>query len=262
MTENGTTTTAAEEESTNWRIDLFFTPHEITEERLKAYNVVVMDVLRAATSITTALANGAKYVIPAPSIAEATALAAQLSRDNVLLCGEREGKLIDGFDVGNSPADYSRDRVRGRHLIFGSTNGSPAIVKASGARGVFLCGFVNLNAVLDAVLASAQPFPLALLCAGRNSRFSIEDAVCGGMMITRLRARNGKTLALNDAACTAEILARDFSADLPGLLSQCDHGKYLKSLGMESDLPLCAADSSSGIVPVLKDGRLVKYSKG
>ena len=259
MTENGITAPTAEGEAT---IDLFFTPQEITEDRLKAYNVVVVDVLRAATSIATALANGAKYVIPAPSIAEATALAAQLSRDNVLLCGEREGKLIDGFDIGNSPSDYSRDRVRGRHLIFGSTNGSPAVVKAAGARAVFLCGFINLDAAIEALLTTQQPFPLALLCAGRNARFSIEDAVCGGLIIRRLRERNSKTLSLNDAARTAEILARDFGSDLTSLLKECDHGRYLKSLGMESDLPLCAADSSSSVVPVLKDGRLVKHGKG
>ncbi|MFH0766054.1 MAG: 2-phosphosulfolactate phosphatase, partial [Calditrichota bacterium] len=131
------------------RIDMFFTPAAVTHERLKGYNVVVIDVLRAATTIATALNNGARDVIPAESISRAIDLSIELKREDVLLCGEREGRLVDGFSLGNSPADYSRERVRARTLIFGSTNGSPAIVRAAVARKVLLCAFINLNAVVS-----------------------------------------------------------------------------------------------------------------
>lgn len=240
-------------------VDVFFTPAEIVEERLKAYRVVVIDVLRTCTTIATALANGAGYVIPVPSISEATALAAQLSRDGVLLCGEREGRLIEGFHLGNSPGDYSRERVRARHLIFGSTNGSPAVVKASGARSVFLGAFVNLDAVAGVLAAQADLSPLALLCAGKLSRFALEDAVCAGMLIDRLETRLDRPLVLNDAARTARLVAHQFGGDVLGMLRECDHGRYLVEIGMESDLPLCAEVSVNEVVPVLVDGKLVKY---
>jgi 2-phosphosulfolactate phosphatase len=242
------------------KIDVFLTPCEIGDERLKNQTVIVVDVLRAATSIATALANGARYIIPVPSIDEATSLAAQLSRDSVLLCGEREGKIIEGFHIGNSPAEYTRERVRARHLIFGSTNGSPAVVKAAAARAVYMCGLVNLNAVIDAFLSRIDPFPLILLCAGKLSRFAIEDAVCAGMFIDRLRQRQIGALELNDAAVGSEILARKLGKNLESMLRHSDHGKYLIQIGAESDLPLCAADSTIDAAPVLREGQLVKHA--
>jgi 2-phosphosulfolactate phosphatase len=243
-------------------VDLFFTPYEVAEEKLKPYNVVVVDVLRSATTIATALINGARYVIPAPSIAEATALAAQLDRESVLLCGEREGRLIEGFHIGNSPADYTRERVRARHIIFGSTNGSPAVVKAASARNVFLCGFVNLNPIIDALASLEDLFPLTVLCAGKLSRYAIEDSVCGGSLILRLQERLGRELTLNDAARTAILTAREFGGDLEAMLRASDHGRYLIEIGMESDLPLCASDSTLNVVPILRDDKLVKFTDG
>lgn len=244
-------------------IDLFFSPAEIAEERLRGYRaVIVVDVMRAATSIAMALSNGARGVIPVASISAATALATQLARDDVLLCGEREGRRIDGFHLGNSPADYTRERVRGRTLIFGSTNGSPAIVKAAGAASLFLCGFVNLPSVLEVLFEEGEPFPLAILCAGKLNRFCVEDAVCAGQLVEALCERLREEPQLNDAARISPLLVREYGGGILSLLYSCEHGRYLISLGMEGDLPHCAAPGVLPIVPTLKDGTLVKWEAG
>jgi len=241
-------------------LDLFYSPSEVTEDKLKSYKcVVVTDVLRAATSIITALSNGARDILPAASISAATMLASQLARDDVLLCGEREGRMIEGFHLGNSPADYTRDRVRGRTLIFGSTNGAPTIVKASAAGKVLFCAFVNLPAVLEAFFAGGDPFPAAVICAGKLNRFSLEDAVCGGMLIEKILHRPTENLIMNDAARSSQLLVREYGGDLQALLYESDHGKYLISLGMEADLPLCAAYGVLPVTPILKDGKLVRW---
>jgi len=242
------------------QLDVFFSPSEVGEDRLKGYrNVVVIDVLRAATSIATALSNGARDVLPAISISAATTLASQLARDDILLCGEREGKLIDGFHLGNSPADYTRDRVRGRTLIFGSTNGTPAIIKAAGAGTVLLCGFVNLPSVLEVLFEEGDPFPMAILCAGKINRFSVEDSACAGQLVDLMCGRSSPEPQLNDAARISRLIKREFGGDSLSLLYSSDHGRYLISLGMEADLPMCAAFGVLPIVPVLRDGKLVKW---
>jgi len=243
------------------RIQLYFTPGGVNEELLKGSRAVVIDVLRAATSIVLALRNDAKYVITAPGVAAASDLASQLPRDDMLLCGERDGKAIDGFDLSNSPSEYTRERVRGRRLIFASTNGAPAVVKASSAKSVFLGGFVNLNAVIDAIMDESDPFPLIIVCSGNNNQFSLEDAVCGGTLIRRIRDRTSKELDLNDGARAAEKLAVEFGENTLRLLNETDNGQYLKTIGFEADLTQCAADSIYSIVPVLVDGRLVRLER-
>ncbi len=240
-------------------IDLFFSPAEVSEERLRAYRVVVViDVLRTAASICVALSNGSRGIIPVGSISAATSLASQLARDDIMLCGEREGKLIDGFHLGNSPNDYTRDRVRGKTLIFGSTNGTPAVVKVAGAAAVFFCGFVNPPSVIEAILNEIEFYPLAILCAGKQNRFSVEDAVCAGQLVEKLSTRLENDPALNDAGRISRLIAHEFGNDNLSMLHNSDHGRYLVSIGLEGDLPHCAASGVLPIVPVLKDGKLFK----
>ena len=243
------------------KIHLYFTIFGVPQEKLKDRRTVVIDVLRTATSIVHALKNGAKYVIPAESASAAGNLASQIPRDDVLLCGERDSRIIDGFDLGNSPAEYRRERVDGRRIIFASTNGTPAVVRASNARSVFLAGFVNLDAVIDAILDLEDPFPRMLLCSGNSNKLSLEDSVCGGLLIKRLRERGRFDFELNDGAMVAELLAERFGDDKLKLLNECDHGRFLKTLGLEDDLKTCARDSIFKIVPVLDDGRLVILEK-
>jgi len=235
------------------RIDLFVIPLEITEEKLKDRTVVVIDVLRASTSICQALASGAKEVIPMDSPAEAIELADNLSSDKVLLCGEREGQIIEGFDLGNSPLEYTRERVKGRTLIFSSTSGSRTIVRSRLASDTLVGGFVNIQSVIDYFPDSLDD--LVIICAGKWQYYSMEDCVCGGMLIDKLIERY-KDAELNDGANTSKILYQYHKDSIPEMIRESAHGRYLASIGMEQDLPVCAALNSIPVLPRLIDGKV------
>jgi len=237
-------------------LSLFNTPSEIPDELLKHYRVVVVDVLRSATSIAMALANGAREVIPTASVAAGIELSRQLSRKDVLLCGERDGKIVEGFDLGNSPGDFTQERVAGRTLIFGSTNGTPLVVQASPAKQVIVCGFINLTSVAKTLAKGDVNLPVAIACAGQDGGYSLDDVVRGGLLISRLRLLASCEMALNDAAVGAEIVSCEFIGDLGRLVRDSEHGRYLSEIGAGSDLEICAQDSTLTAVPVLYDGKL------
>lgn len=236
------------------KVDVYLIPNELSEERLKERIAVVVDVLRASTTICAALGAGAREVIPADSIAGAIQLASILSRETTLLCGEREGKLIEGFDLGNSPFQYTPTMVKGKTLIFGSTNGSPTIVKTRQAHRALIAGFVNLGVVVHS-LAQAKG-PVDILCAGRLEQFAIEDAVCAGMILVELQRKTGKELELNDGAKAAVILAEKYRDSIPDVVANSFHGRYLSQIGMEADLPFCADLNRLPLLPVYSDGRI------
>ena len=234
-------------------VDLYVIPQEITEDKLKERKVVVIDVLRASTTICRALASGAKEVIPMDSPAAAIELAASLSSDNVLLCGEREGVIIEGFDLGNSPMEYSPEAVEGRTLIFSSTNGTRTIVRARSAGDSIVGGFVNIQAVLDYLPESLDD--LVILCAGKWLQFAMEDSVCGGLLIEKLLERH-EDIKMNDGAHTAMILYDHFKDSILDMVKSSTHGKYLDMIGMGKDLPICAKLNSIPVLPRFLDGKV------
>jgi len=240
------------------KVELFVIPQEITEDKLKDRTVVVIDVLRASTTICRALESGAKEIIPMDSPASAIELAASLSSDNVLLCGEREGVIIEGFDLGNSPLEYTPERVGGRTLVFSSTNGSRTIVRSRSARDTVVGGFVNNQAVLDYLSGSLDD--LVILCAGKWLQFAMEDSVCGGLLIDKLLQRQER-IELNDGASTARILYRHFKDSILDMVKSSAHGKYLESIGMGKDLPICANLNSLPVLPRFLDGKICLWKR-
>jgi 2-phosphosulfolactate phosphatase len=158
-------------------IQAHFLPQLTTPEALAGQTVVVIDVLRATTVITTALAAGARRVIPCLEVDEARQIAARLPKNEVLLGGERHGLPIEGFDLGNSPADYTAERVAGRTLVFTTTNGTQAMRQCHQARRVLIGAFVNLRAVVAALTESES---VHLLCAGTNGAITREDVLLAG----------------------------------------------------------------------------------
>jgi len=240
------------------KVELFVVPQEITEDKLKDRIVVVIDVLRASTTICRALESGAKEVIPMDSPASAIELAASLSSDNVLLCGEREGVIIEGFDLGNSPSEYTPERVGGRTLIFSSTNGSRTIVRSRSARDTVVGGFVNIQVVMDYLSRSLDD--LVILCAGKWLQFAMEDSVCGGLLIDKLLQRQ-ENIELNDGAGTSRILYRHFEDSILDMVKSSAHGKYLESIGMGKDLPLCASLNSLPVLPRFLDGKICLWKQ-
>lgn len=197
---------------------------------------VVIDVLRATTTLSHALANGADRVIPAGSPEEARAL--RDAHPGWLLCGERDGRRLPGFDLGNSPAEYGAERVRGRTLVFASTNGSLAMRRALRARRVLLGAFVDAAAVVEAVRGERE---VVLVCAGKLGGFCLEDAACAGWIAARLAERGAH--AAGPGSRLARALAPPDAAGVRAVVQGCAHGRYLRSLGPEfaRDVEACGA---------------------
>jgi 2-phosphosulfolactate phosphatase len=234
------------------QIDVFFTPAETAGLELADRTAVVIDVLRATSTMTEALANGAKGIYPVATTEEAIRLAQNL--EGVLLCGERRSLRVEGFDLGNSPAEFTPDVVAGKTLIMATTNGTPAVVAASTMRVALAASFLNLSAVVDAVLA--EDAPLAIVCAGRERRFDLDDTVCAGAIAERIRS-SVEGVKLNDAALAALHLNVQYGGDLEELFRMTAAGRQLVEVGLESDLPLCAVLDRHAVVPRLKERQLV-----
>jgi 2-phosphosulfolactate phosphatase len=235
------------------RIDLYVTPAEAERAPLDGRQIAVVDVLRTCTSISYALLNRAAKIIPVESVEEATRLAQTLDPKARLLCGERDGRKVSGFDLGNSPREYERSRVEGATLIFASTNASPLMSGLLQGREQRLLAYVNLGAVADA--ARKDGADLAIVCAGRNGRFSLEDAACAGALVRRL-ADGAPGIALNDAAEMAREYDRAHGHAPEAILRRSEHGRYLIDLGFEEDLPVCARVDSVPVAPLLREGRI------
>jgi len=226
---------------------------------LKDKNVVIIDILRASSTILTALTNGAKEIIPA----ENASVAARISKGlgNSILCGERNGKVIEGFKYGNSPFEYTPENVKGKSLIFSTTNGTVSIAKAKFAKSAVLACYLNLNAVIKYLSELNEDF--VIVCSGKLNDFCIEDSVFAGLIISRLFDLNGKekyNIFDTGYACykLAKLLLYKTANPEPNriynIFKKSEHGKYLCSLGFEEDLKYCSIiDMFSGL-PQIKNG--------
>ena len=233
-------------------IRVFATPREWTEEDVRGCVAIVIDVLRASSTITQALVNGAREVVPVSTPAEAGELAVKAGRADVVLGGERDGKLIEGFDLGNSPFEYSNDRVNGRTVIFASTNGSPALVRAKSAELVTIGCFNNYSAVTSS--ARECGLDVAIICSGRNGKYSLEDFVCAGKIVEGLSTQQNSIA--NDGAQGSLDLFRYYRSQISDVVRNCYHGKYLSGLGFDSDLEHCAKVDIHQVVPTLIEGKI------
>lgn len=173
----------------NREVKVHLLPVLFQPEDVRGGIAVIIDVLRASTTITHALFNGAKKVVPCGEVTEAQQLARQALPERILLGGEREGLLIEGFDLDNNPFAYSTDVVQGRTIAFTTTNGTRALLRSAQADRVLIGAFVNLHAVVN-VLA-ADPRPVHLVCAGTKGKICVEDALCAGAIVDRLLAVTG-----------------------------------------------------------------------
>lgn len=237
------------------KVDVLWTPLELEHVSVQDRTAVLVDAIRSATTIATAIHNGAGAVLPAGSIEEAMRLANSLGRDEVLLCGERQGVKIDGFDLGNSPAEYTQDAVTGRTVIISTTNGTRTLASLSSARRTFVAAFVNLTMVARRLQEEAQD--TAIVCAGRQGRVSVEDALCAGQLIQVWRDSGSTELDLGDGALAALALASNFSPVNLDFMRATEAGRALTRIGLADDLGICARTDSVPAVPVLDGPQLV-----
>ena len=236
------------------RIDTYFTSGEVDPSALSEAAVVVIDVLRATTTVVEALANGARGIYPTASTEEAVKLAHSLGREDTLLCGERRGEKVEGFDLGNSPREFTREAVEGRRLVMSTTNGTRAFLAAHEGRRLLACAFTNLSAVASDVKSEPK---LVVICAGREDQFSLDDALCAGRLIREVTNGVEEEVVLNDAARAARVLAgrRKVSRKL---LSLTEGGQALIEIGFGDDLDVCAEVDRHDFVAEMRDQAIIR----
>lgn len=233
------------------KIHVLLSPLNVDELYFTGKTTVVIDVLRATTTIITALNNGAREVVPVNSIEFAMKVSGNSFGGQTLLGGERNTKKIEGFTLGNSPLEYTREAIEGKSLILFTTNGTKATVKAKFSENLFLLGFNNLEAVAKH-LASLNK-DVEILCAGSNGMFCIEDTICAGKLIEKIEELSGK-LELSDSAKACVTLANSSDEDMLQMLRGCEHGKLLIENGFEDDLNYVADLNTIDAVPYFDAG--------
>ncbi len=216
---------------------------------------VVIDVLRATSTVVTALQNGAREVIPV----ETMEFAMKISGGQNILAGERNSNKIEGFDFGNSPLEFTEEVTAGKSVILYTTNGSKALVRAKFSKNLFVASYLNLSAVANQLVELNEDF--LILCAGDNGMFSLDDTLCAGKLI-EIIASETENLGLSDAALAALKLNSVFGDDILEALKATEHGKELMASGFESDIDFIAKIDSMNIVPYLDSGTIkVKEKK-
>ncbi|HEX6590315.1 MAG TPA: 2-phosphosulfolactate phosphatase [Longimicrobiales bacterium] len=234
------------------KLEVIFTPEELAGGDIREHVAIVIDVLRATSVMAQAIASGARAIYPTGDMEEAVRLGQTLDRSELILCGERRGLRIEGFDLGNSPLEFTPDTVADRTLVMATTNGTPAMVAASTAARVYAASFLNLGAVTRAVGDAAS---VTVICAGRERRFALEDAVCAGMLAERImKGRRG--VEANDGVTAAVALAARFGADLDSMMRDTAAGRQLIEIGQEHDVVYCAGIDQLDVVPRLEDRRI------
>jgi 2-phosphosulfolactate phosphatase len=240
------------------RVDVVFGGAAFAPFDMTGRLVAVIDVLRASTTIAAALANGARAVIPLENSDDVVRTAKAFERSDVRLAGERKMLPIPGFDLGNSPGDFTRDAVEGKTVIMATTNGTPAIASAQGARDVVIASYVNYTVVLAMMRAALRGgADVTLVCAGRDRQFSLEDAGCAGRYVYNISKRLAG-IELNDAAQACVLIDRKYGDRVLGLFDASEHGRALRDAGFGDDLAACATVDSYPVVPLYQDRQITK----
>ena len=234
------------------RIETHLIPSFSHLENLLSETVVVMDVLRATSVMVQALSSGVKEIIPVTTVEEAFQLAKSFPLETRLLGGERGSRRIDGFDLGNSPREYITAKVKGKTLILTTTNGTRAFHAVSSGKTILVGSYLNVSAVAQRCLH--QEADVLLYGSGDEGRLSLEDTVCGGMIIDRLIHLGKPPIELTDASQMALIAYQRFQRDLMEALRLSNHGRTLIDLGLGEDLPFCAQTDTTVLVPIFKNG--------
>ena len=237
------------------KIDVHFTPLGVSAPELAGRGVVVIDVLRTTTTVITALANGAKAVVPAATSEEAVRLTANLAKDGFLLAGERKSLKIDGFALGNSPREMTPDVVGGKTVFLATTNGTPALVAAQGGDPVLVGGAVNFKALVERARALfVERGDLVIVCAGRGREFALEDAYTAGRLVRALK-RGSRQLHLNDAAAAAADLTTHYNG-WADALSGCEAARQLAEVDLSADVAFSGKPDRFSVVPAYADRRI------
>jgi len=232
-------------------LNVCLSPALIPLFRVEDYTVVIIDIFRATSSICYGIENGAEAIIP---VAEVEECAAYRERGaGYLLAAERDGKIVDGFDFGNSPFSYTKEKVAGKTVVLTTTNGTHALHLSRNAKSVVIGSFLNLTSLCNWLKTADEN--ILLMCAGWKNNFNLEDTLFAGAVVEQLKTLNFK---LDDAAIAANDLFQIGKQDINGYLKKTSHSERLKKLGIQKDIEFCLQVDLTTAIPILKDEKLVR----
>jgi 2-phosphosulfolactate phosphatase len=237
------------------KIEVCFTPQNIQYYDFKNAHVVVVDILRATSAICSAFANGAKAVIPIPSVEGAREAKAK----GLVVAAERDGKKLDFADFGNSPFNFTPERVGGKEVAYSTTNGTQAITLAKGGLSVIVASFVNISAVADWIVSRGEGDVL-VLCAGWKGKFCLEDSLFAGALAEKLLTSSIFFTKCDSTQAAMQLWALA-NVNITIYLEKVAQRHRLKKLGLDDALEYCFTPDTSKIVPILINNKLVPYKK-
>ena len=232
------------------RVEVCFTPGEYAYFKGEFEIVVVIDVLRATSAICTAFQYGVASIIPVPTVEEAEIY----KKKGYLVGAERKGKIVEGFDFGNSPFSYMKDEFRGKDIVLTTTNGTKSLDVAKEADMVVVGSFLNL-AHLSQWLEKQNKNTLCL-CSDWQDKFNLEDTICAGAICEYLIS-TGNYTSIEDSSIAAKYLFLSAKDNYLGYLKSSSHRRRLKNLNLNEDIKYCLTPNQTDVVPILKHGKLV-----
>jgi 2-phosphosulfolactate phosphatase len=227
------------------------TPALLPLYNVAEYIVVVIDIFRATSSICYGIENGAEAIIPVSQVEECAAY--REKGLDYLLAAERDGKVVEGFDFGNSPFSYTAEKVAGKTIVLTTTNGTHALHLSRSAKRIVIGSFLNLTALSNWL--KSQHENVLLVCSGWKNNFNLEDTLFAGAVIEQLKTEG---FELDDAAIAANDLFQLGKGDINDYLKKTSHSERLKKLGIEKDIEFCLQTDVTTSIPVLEGERLVK----
>lgn len=240
------------------RINVLFSPVGVDELYFNSKTAAVIDVLRASSTIVTAVMNGAKEIIPVGSIEFAVKVSGGMFGGQTLLCGEKNTKKVDGFNLGNSPAEFTHEVIGGKTVVLFTTNGTKAIIRAKFSANLFITSFLNVTASAKKLVETGSD--IEIICSGRNNEFSLEDTVCAGKLVSQI-LKLKKVSQLTDSAAAALSLYEMKKKDIAGMMRNTEHGQILVENGFAGDIEYCSQVDITTVVPTFKNNS-IKESHG
>ncbi|EFM09888.1 2-phosphosulfolactate phosphatase [Paenibacillus curdlanolyticus YK9] len=226
--------------------------NEARADRFTHRTAIVIDVLRATSTMVAALEAGVTGIVPAETVMEARALV----RPGDLLGGERFCRKIAGFDLSNSPSEYRKDTVGGKRIVLTTTNGTRAILKALRAENILTGALVNATACARTALELRRD--VVLLCAGSHEEFALEDGLCAGMLLDRMESLCTQSVETDDFGSAMLALYRNRAHSLAETISNSATGRRLTKMGLARDIEYCAGTDVSDVVPRLSGDSLTR----
>lgn len=230
------------------KIDIIISADDIKKEKIENKTVLVIDMLRATSVITTAINNGCKKVIPVLTVEEALKIA-DGHRDQYVLGGERKALKIEGFDFSNSPLEYGREFIENKTLIMTTSNGTRAIKGSLGAKNILIGALINGKAAADKINELSND--VTIVNAGTYGEFSMDDFICAGYIISRILEK--READLSDIAKTA-LYVYEKNTNVVDFIKNASHYKRIMDLNLHEDLKYCCTKDIINVVPEYTSG--------